>query len=258
VFDAIQSLALPSLLAWLVLGFVVAGEIGRRLGARSGRAGRARVARRLAGASVAAMALLIACSVPMALTRSDMRRAAVLAEAGALRDAAHLAPLLPDDDGVAIVNDLRRTLDLALDLGASADPKAFDADVAETATVSARMWEHLGAAGSDQPASSSASRMAQGLTAVDDAVARRTAALLERGPPMIDAMLAGTALAAMAFAGYGAGAPGTNRRGALAIMALILSAVVTGTLDLQRPTRGAVQSPPTPLQDLRPLLPPLP
>lgn len=258
MFDVIRTFALPWRLVLLVFAAVAAGEVARRVGARSGVGGRARAARRLAGLAVALLALLTALSVSLALKRSDMGRAAVIAEAAALRDAAHLAPLLPDDDGIAIVNDLRRTLDLALGLGASATPEAFDADAAETATVSARMWEHLDAARADDPAAPSAGHLAEGLRAVDDAVARRTAALRERGPPMVDDMLAGTALAAMVLVGYGAGATRTGRRGVTAILALLLSVVVTGALDLQRPARGTPQPPSPPLQDLRALLPPLP
>ena len=258
MFELVQSLSLASLLALLFVALVAASELGHRLGARRGGLARDKEAGTIAAATFTLLALLIAFTYSMALMRYDMRRAVVLDEANALRDAARLAPLLPDDDGPAIVNDLRRTLDLALGLGVPYDPRTFDADVAETATVSARMWEHLGTAVAAQPGSLPATRMAQALTALDDAVERRTTALRNHVPMTVYEVLTGTALVAMAFAGYGAGAAAANRRVSAAVMALLLSCVVTVTLDLQRPDRGTVEIPLTPLEDIRGALPPLP
>ena len=257
MFAFVQSLTLPSLLALLFLALVAASEVGHRLGARHAGA-RDREGGTIATATFALLALLIAFTYSMALTRYDMRRAVVLDEANALRNAARLAPLLPDDDGPAIVNDLRRTLDLALGLGVPYDPKKFDADVAETATVSARMWGHLATAIGAQPGSLPATRMAQSLTALDDAVERRTTALRNHVPMTIYAVLAGTAAVAMAFAGYGAGAAGAGHRLSAAALALLLSCVIAVTLDLQRPDRGTIEVPLTPLDDIRSALPPLP
>ena len=258
MFDVVQSLSLPSLLALLFLALVAASELGHRLGARHGGRSRDKEAGTIATAAFALLALLIAFTYSMALMRYDMRRAVVLDEANALRNAARLAPLLPDDDGPAIVNDLRRTLDLALGLGVPYDPRKFDADMAETATVSGRMWGHLGTAIAAEPNSLPATRMTQALEALDDAVARRTTALRNHVPTTIYGILAGTALVAMAFAGYGAGAAEADRRISAAVMALLLSCVITVTLDLQRPDRGTVEIPLTPLEDIRGALPPLP
>ena len=257
VFDLVQSVSLPSLLATLFLALVVSSEIGHRLGARRG-GGRDREGGIIATATFALLALLIAFTYSMALMRYDMRRAVVLDEANALRDAARLAPLLPDDDGPAIVNDLRRTLDLALRLGVPYDPKTFEADGPETATVSGRMWGHLGTALAAQPGSLPATRMTQALTTLDDAVERRTTALRNHVPMTVYAILVGTALVAMAFAGYGAGAAEADRRVSAAVMALLLSSVIAVTLDLQRPDRGTVEIPLTPFEDVRTVLPPLP
>ena len=257
VFAFVQSLTLPSLLALLFLALVAASEVGHRLGARHAGA-RGREGGTIATATFALLALLIAFTYSRALMRDDARSAVVLDEANALRNAARLAPLLPDDDGPAIVNDLRRTLDLALGLGVPHDPKTLDADVAETATVSARMWGHLGTAVAAEPNSLAATRMAQALTALDDAVERRTAALRNSVPMAIYEVLAGTAVVAMAFAGYGAGAAGADRRISAAAMALLLSCVIAVTLDLQRPDRGTMEVPLTPLDDIRGALPPLP
>lgn len=263
VFTFVQSLTLPSLLALLFIALLAASEVGHRLGARHADAGRGGAARdreasTIATATFALLALLIAFTYAMALARYDARRAVVVDEANALRDAARLAPFLPDDDGAPIVNDLRRTLDLALGLGVPYDPSRFDADVAETASVSTRMWDRLGLAVAAQPGSLPATRVAQALTSLDDAVARRTAALRNHVPVTIYAILLGTALVAMAFAGYGAGAAGSSRRASAGVMALLLSFVVTVTIDLQRPDRGTVEIPLDPLTDVRAVLPPLP
>ena len=259
MFATVQSLSLFTLFALFFAALVGASELGHRLGARAARRGApAREAGTIATAAFALLALLVAFTYSMAVARYDMRRAVVLDEADALRDAARLAPLLPDDDGPALVNDLRRMRDLALGLGIPYDPARFDADVAETAAVSDRLWAHLGAAVAAQPNSLPATRMSDALTRLDDAVERRTTALRNHVPMAVYGLLAGTAAVAMAFAGHAAGAAEANRRASAAVMAALLSAVVSVTLDLQRPDRGMVEVPLTPLRDIGGVLPPLP
>lgn len=258
IVDVVRTLSPPALLALLVVLLLVAGEVGHRLGARRQDEGPGDLAagRFVTGAFVL-LALLVATVFSVALARGDACRVAVLDEANALRDAVRLAPLLPDDDGAAIVNDLRRTLDLALGLGV--DPAAFDADVAETATVSARMWEHLAVAVAAEPGSLPTSRLSQALMVLDAAVARRTSALRNRLPLAVDASLIGTALAAFAFARHGAATAGAKRRrGAAIVVALLLSCLLTVTLVLQRPETGSDAESLSPLRDIRSLLPPLP
>ena len=157
-----------------------------------------------------------------------------------------------------IVNDLRRVRDIALGLGVPYDSARFDADVAETAVVSGRMWGHLGAAVAAQPGSLPATRMGEALVKLDDAVERRTTALRNHVPMTVYGLLAGTAAVAMAFAGHAAGSAEANRRASAAVMAVLLSAVIAVTLDLQRPDRGSVDIPLTPLFDVAGVLPPLP
>ena len=259
VFAAVQSLSLPKLFALFFAVLVSASELGHRLGLRVARGGTpAKEAGTIAAATFGLLALLIAFTYSMAVMRYDMRRAVVLDEANALRDAARLAPLLPDDDGPAIVNDLRRVRDIALGLGVPYDSARFDADVAETAVVSGRMWGHLGAAVAAQPGSLPATRMGEALVKLDDAVERRTTALRNHVPMTVYGLLAGTAAVAMAFAGHAAGSAEANRRASAAVMAVLLSAVIAVTLDLQRPDRGSVDIPLTPLFDVAGVLPPLP
>lgn len=259
MFAAVQSLSLPTLFALFFAVLVSASELGHRLGARVARGGApGKEAGTIATATFGLLALLIAFTYSMAVMRYDMRRAVVLDEANALRDAARLAPLLPDDDGPAIVNDLRRVRDIALGLGVPYDPARFDADVAETAAVSGRMWGHLGAAVAAQPGSLPATRMEEALVKLDDAVERRTTALRNHVPMTIYGLLAGTAAVAMAFAGHAAASAEANRRASAAVMAVLLSAIIAVTLDLQRPDRGSVDIPLTPLGDVAGVLPPLP
>ena len=256
--DVVQTLATPSLLVLLFVVLVGAGEIGRRLGRRGRDGARGEQAGTFATASLVLLALLIAIDLSAATVRREMHRAAIVDEANALRDVARLAPLLPDDDGPAIVNDLRRMLGLALGLGSADDPRRFDAVVAETGTVSARMWDHLAVAVAAQPGSLPAARLSEAVTVLDDAVERRTALVRDPMSPPVDGFLAGTALAAMALLGCRAGAMGTHRFGSALIGALLLSCLVVATIETQRQGRIGAGAPLAPLQDVRIVLPPLP
>lgn len=250
VFAFVQSLSLASLLALLFVVLVLASEVGHQLGRRFGRAHqRDKDAATLATAAFALLALLIAFTYSMALMRYDMRRTVVLEQANALRDAARIASLLPNDAGPPMVNDLRRGADLAIGLGVPYDPKKFDADVADMADVSTRLWGHLDDVAADAPTSLPVYRMTTALQAFDDATERRVTALRNHVPMTVYWILVGTALVAMAFVGHGAGSAETSRRVSAAIMAALLACVITVTLDLQRPDRGTVEIPVTPLLD---------
>ena len=252
VFAFVQSLSLTSLLALLFLALVLASEVGHRLGGRFGRGRhRDKDAATFATAAFALLALLIAFTYAMALARYDMRRAVVLEQANALRDAARVAPLLPNGAGVPMLDDLRREADLAIGLGVPYDPAKFDADASAMAEVSAHLWQHLDASARDAPATLAAYRMTTALQALDDATERRVTALRNHVPMTVYGILVGTALVAMAFAGHGAGSAETSRRVSAAVMALLLACVITVTLDLQRPDRGTVEIPVTPLLDAR-------
>ncbi|RYB01431.1 hypothetical protein [Lichenibacterium ramalinae] len=257
MFAFVQSLSLPSLLASLVVALVVASEVGHQLGGRFGRARhRDKDAATLATAAFALLALLIAFTYSMALARYDMRRTVVLDQANALRDAARIAPLLPNDAGAPMLSDLRHEADLAIGLGVPYDPAKFDADMADMADVSARVWKRLDDAAIASPASLQVYRMTGALQALDDATERRVTALRNHVPMTVYTVLVGTALVAMGFAGYGAGAAEASRRFSAAIMALLLACVITMTLDLQRPDRGTVEIPVTPLLDAKRAIPP--
>ena len=252
VFESVQSLSLASLLALLFLALILASEVGHRLGARFGRGRRGdKDATTLATAAFALLALLIAFTYSMALTRYDMRRTVVLEQANALRDAARVAPLLPDGAGTPMLNDLRRAVDLAIGLGVPYDPAKFNADAADMLDVSTRLWGHLADAARDAPTSLPVYRMTIVLQGLDDATERRVTALRNHVPLTVYFILVGTALVAMGFAGHGAGAVEASRRISAAIMALLLACVITVTLDLQRPDRGTVEVPVTPLLDAR-------
>ncbi|WP_237481285.1 hypothetical protein [Lichenibacterium dinghuense] len=256
-FALVQSLSLGSLFFVVFAALLLASEAGHRLGGRYGRGRhRDKDAATLATAAFALLALLLAFTYSMALARYDMRRTVVLDQANALRDLGRLASLLPDDDGTPMLYDLRRDADLAIGLGVPYDPRKFDADVSDMADVSTRLWGHLDAAAAAAPNSFPVYRATAALQALDDATERRVTALRNHVPLTVYGILLAAALVAMGFAGHGAGAAETSRRVSAAVMALLLSAVVTVTLDLQRPDRGTVEIPVTPLLDARATLAP--
>ena len=93
----------------------------------------------------------------------------------------------------------------------------------------------------EAPQSLPAYRFVGSLNEMNNIGEARVTALRNHVPAVIVAMLALTAVIAMGFAGYGAGAVGARRRVGMGIMSLLLALLIGMTQDLQRPDRGSIE-----------------
>jgi ammonia channel protein AmtB len=85
---------------------------------------------------------------------------------------------------------------------------------------------------------------------------RRLTALRYHVPGEVMFMLIGVAMVAMGFTGYNAGATGSRRRVATAIMSLMVATVMMLVIDLDRSERGLTRVPVQPLVDAAQSIPP--
>ena len=249
-FESLQSLGLVEVLVILLALLIAAAEFGNRLG----RAHRRKVADdtdagNLASAALGLLALLIAFTYSMALERYDLRRQAVLQEANAIGSAANFALMLPRAEQAPVLADLREYTELRIALGAPHDDARFAADIQRSGQLRADLWRRAVAAETAEPQSLGVYQFVWNLNDMNNMGEKRITALRNHVPVVVSLMLAGTALVALGFSGYGAGVAGVKRRVANLIMALLVSTLIALMLDLQRPDRGTIQVPTQPLED---------
>ena len=250
MFETLQSLGLAQVLAVLLVLLVGAAETGNWLGRTYGRTVADDTdAGNMATATLGLLALLIAFTYAMALERYDLRREVVLQEANAISSTANFALMRPQADQAPIMADLREYTELRMALGAPYDPDRFAAALKRSGELRADLWRRAVAAETAQPQSLGVYQFVWNLSDLNNMGEKRVTALRNHVPVVVSLMLAGTALVAMAFSGYGAGVAGVKRRFANLVMALLVSTLIALMLDLQRPARGTILVPTQPLQD---------
>lgn len=250
IFDTLQSLSLVEVLVLLFILLIAAAESGNWLGRTyGGKVADDTDAGNMATAALGLLALLIAFTYSMALERYDLRRQVVLQEANAIGSTVNFTLMLPEADQGPVIADLREYTKLRIDLGAPYDPERFAADVKRSGELWADLWRRAVVAETAQPQNLGVYQFVWNLNDMNNMGEKRITALRNHVPVVVSLMLAGTALVAMGFSGYGAGVAGVKRRFANVIMALLVSTLIALMLDLQRPDRGTVQVPTQPLQD---------
>jgi hypothetical protein len=130
----------PIFLASLVV-ILAAKEVGRWLGVRADDQGGDEVLT-LQGACLGLLALMIAFTFAMALSRFEGRRDAVLQEANAIGTAALRARLLPEPHNTETLKLLREYVQIRLDITQRVpSPAEFDAAVANSNRIQQQLWQ---------------------------------------------------------------------------------------------------------------------
>ena len=248
-YETLQGLSLPAIFVLLFVAIMVAAEIGNWIGRRSASKSGDKDAGNMAAATLGLLALLIGFTYAMAVSRYDLRRQTVLEEANAIGSTVNFALMLPQADQAAILAELREYTNLRIGLGSPYDPAKLDADVRRSGDIRADLWRRAVAAEAAQPQSLGIYQFVFNLNEMNNMGEKRLTALRNHVPFVVTFMLAGTALIAMGFVGYGAGCNGNRRIYADVVLALLISGLIALMLDLQRPDRGSIDIPTQPLQD---------
>jgi hypothetical protein len=250
VFFRLSSLELWLLVFGVVLGTTLLGvAIGRRLRAH------ADVLREPFGVLQAALlglvALILAFGLTLAVGRYDARRGAVVAQANAIGTTYLRAQTLHEPVRTRSLDDLVSYTDATIVLSESVPGSAAaDEAIADGERLQRSLWRLAGEALARSPAESATRLYVETLNEMIDMQTVHVSALRNRVPTavlVIEVLGAAVALGLLAL--YLA----ILARGVLSVVlaAAFVSVLLLITFDLDRPVRGLVRVPNTPLVDLR-------
>jgi hypothetical protein len=202
----------------------------------------------LTSAALGLLALLLAFSFSLALTRYDARRTMVLEEANAIGSTANFALMLPEPAQRPILILLRDYTSARIDLSVTSEPLAFQQGIARSLDLQTKLWQQAVAVTVASPQSLPAHRFVASLNEMNNIHERRLVALRSHVPGEVMFMLIGVAVVAMGITGFYGGIAG-GWRAATGIMSVMLSVVLVIVVDLDRPTSGLIKVPFQPLVD---------
>jgi hypothetical protein len=241
-FEWFYRFDLPALYAAAIILIAGGAEFGNWIGLRSFRAGAEKAdVSTLASAALGLLALLIAFSFSMALSRYETRRDMVLEEANAIGSTANFTLMLPPSAQRPILSLLREYTAVRVALGVPYDSQKMEKDIARSLDIQARLWQQAAAVATAEPQSLPAYLFVSSLNEMNNIHEKRLTALRNHVPVVVVLMLIGSAMVAMGFTGYNAGVTGAQRHLAGLIMSIMIAALIVLVIDLDRPYRGLIQ-----------------
>ena len=203
----------------------------------------------IVGSILALLAFLLAVTMGMASDRFDSRRQLVLAEANSIGTTYLRAGYLSEPSSTEIRQLLREYVPLRINV---ADQTQLEANFTRSAEILADLWAQAEDLARTTPGSETLAIFIESLNAtIDLHETRVTAIAYARVPETVLLMLFLGAALTLGMVGYSAGL--TRRRSLISAVALILvlGAVVTLIVDLDRPREGFLQVSQQPLIDLQ-------
>lgn len=242
----LSSLALTGIVLAVVVGTTLAGvAVGRYLHDRG--EGLKEPLGVVQGALIGFVALILAFGLTMAVGRYESRRTAVVNEANTIGTTFLRAQTLPEPIRTESLELLKRYTDDRIDLS-DAVPGSTDYDraVARSEVVQRQLWGLAGQAMNAAPIGSAPRLYMDTLNEMIDADSTRTAGLANRIPDAV--MLLQIIVAALAFGVLGLYLALLGRAALPAVIgALMVTLVLLVIFDLDRPERGLINVPATPL-----------
>ncbi len=203
----------------------------------------------LQGALLGVVGLILAFGLSLALSRYEDRRATVVEEANAIETTYLRAQMLEPDVAAPSLRLLADYTESAVEV-ADRMPGSAEEDeaVAAEEEIQAELWRLARRAMAEQPNHNAPGLYVESLNEMIDAQSTRQAALNNRVPvPVYILELLGAALALALLAGYlELIGRGTH---AVFLVAALVALLLFITADLDRPTRGPIKVPDTPLAE---------
>ena len=241
----------PLLMVYVVgLAVILAvSEIGWQLGVRVEGRGGSNIST-LESAMLGLLALIIAFTFSMALSRFEARRDAVLNEANSIGTTALRARLLPEPHRTETLKLLREYVQIRLDIVRSGTSLAEQMAVIDRSNaLQEALWQQTKAMAAKDNGMVPTGLFIQTLNEMIDNQGKRLAALRGRVPNIVLLSLFAIAAVAGAFAGYASGLEAKRTRLPVYIMGLLVSAVIFLILDLDRPSSGFITNNQQPMID---------
>lgn len=244
LYDLDASILYP-VIAVLIAG---AGELGSRIGLRhrDTQIDGGYIAT-VTGAALGLLALLLAFSFSLALSRYDLRRTMVLEEANAIGSTANFALMLPAEAQPPILRLLRDYTSIRIGLGIPHDPEKLARDVARSTELQGQLWQHAVTLSNAAPQSLPLHRFVASLNEMNNVHERRLTGLRNQVPPEVMGILIGVSMMAMGFTGFQGSVSGARRRTTNLFIAATLAVLIMLVVDLDRPSRGLTLVPVQPL-----------
>jgi len=203
------------------------------------------------GGVLGLVGLILAFSFSLAITRFEDRQHLVVTEANAIDTTFLRASFLPGADGAALKRDLREYLQTRLTLYPTYRyPSARETSLRKSRALQERMWTRVATAVNAEPQNRALQLLAEALNSTIDAGREQEAALNNRVPAEIAALLVIVAVVAAALLGYGFGINNAPRRVMTAIFCLLITMIVYTIFDLDRPQSGLITVNLDPLRSL--------
>jgi hypothetical protein len=256
MFD-LYNYSLPTIFLIGVAVILAAIEIGRLLGVRTvGRNGDNASAPEddnvstLESAVLGLLALMIAFTFAMALSRFEARRDAVLNEANTISTTALRARLLPEPHRAEALKMLQEYVQIRLDITQRpVSPAELTVAVDRSNTLQEALWQQAQAMAAKDNGMVPTGLFIQTLNEMIDSQGKRLAVFRNRVPNVVLLALFAVAAIAHAFAGYVSGRAARGGRLPIYITGFLVSAVILMILDLDRPSAGFIEVSQRPMID---------
>src|SRR3954453_18785208 len=212
----------------------------------------------LQGALLGVVGLILAFGLSLAVGRYEDRRAATVAEANAIGTTYLRAQLIAEPARSVSLNLLRHYTDLAVGVANEVpNSSGMRRTTAAEGLLQRRLWRLAGQAMAAAPVASAPRLYVDSLNSTIDQQSVRLSALNNRVPgPVLALEVVGAAVAlglrAMHILILGRGLV------AMLVAALLVTLLLLVTFDLDRPTRGLIKVPSTPLTEVRASMAPPP
>jgi len=205
----------------------------------------------LQGALLGVVGLILAFGLTLAVGRYEDRRAASVLEANAIGTSYLRAQLIAEPERTRSLALLRNYTDLALQISKEVPGSSrMKGTTAQEGVVQRRLWTLAGRSMAAAPIASAPRLYVDNLNATFDAQAARLASLGNRVPGAVLALEVIGAAVAMGLLALHISILGRGLVPMLAAAALV-SLLLLVTFDLDRPTRGVITVPSTPLAAVR-------
>jgi hypothetical protein len=197
------------------------------------------------------MGLVLAFGLSLAVQRYEARRDAVVVEANAIGTTYLRAQTLPEPERSTSLMLLRQFTDTSIRISNSVPGSPAERDaVAQSGRIERQLWAQAGQALQAEPTGSAARLYVDSLNTAFDSQSARVYGLTNRVPTAVLLLeVAGTAVALGLLALH----LSTLGRALTSVVlaAVLVTLILVVTFDLDRPTRGVIVVPATPLTDLR-------
>jgi uncharacterized membrane protein len=249
MFD-LSNYSLATIFVVGLVAILAVSEISWQLGVRIERQAGGNFST-LESAMLGLLALMLAFTFSMALSRYEARRDAVLNEANAIGTTALRARLLPEPQRSESLKLLREYVKIRLEIVQAGTSLAeLTSAINRSSALQEALWQQAKVMASIDKGVVPTGLFIQSLNEMIDDQGKRLSALRNRIPNSVFITLFGIAAVASAFAGYASARDAERTRLPVYLMGLLVSAVIFLIVDLDRPSAGFITNSQQPMIDL--------